>query len=129
MLLGISTSYTITNIYVLEHPQQSQSQYLQCRSIILKTKKFKNQLRDTQDIHTLNTSNDLHLGLNPLVVDHKIDHKYPKPLCIPILNTAYNKDQIPRATVISTLDAVEVESSEVSNISWTTTEQSQNSTK
>ena len=46
---------------------------------------------DTQHIYTLNTSDDNTLDLIPLAADHKINHKYPKLLNIPILNTAYYK--------------------------------------
>ena len=48
---------------------------------------------------------------------------------IPILNTAYDKVHIPRATLIGVLHPAEVESNEVSNISWTTTQQLQDGTK
>ena len=59
------------------------------------------------------------------MVDHKIDHKYPKLLSIPRLNTTYDRVWIPTATVIGTLDPVEIESTKVSNISWTKTGTSQ----
>ena len=45
---------------------------------------------DTQQIYTLDARDDLPLGLIPLVVDHKTDHKYPQLLCVPILNTVYD---------------------------------------
>ena len=67
---------------------------------------------DTQHIYTFDTSDDLPLGLILLAVDHKIDHKYPKSLSIPMLNTAYNRVHIPRATLISTLNPVEIENTE-----------------
>ena len=41
-----------------------------------------------QCIYELNMSNDLLDGLTPLAVDHKIDHKYPKQLNIPVLITS-----------------------------------------
>ena len=64
-----------------------------------------------------------------LAVNHKINHKYPKLLSIPILNTMYENVCTPKATVNGILHPVEVESNEVSNISWTTTEQLQDRTK
>ena len=60
-----------------------------------------------------------------LSIDHKINHKYPTSLSIPILNTTYNRISIPRAAVFSMLSPIEIESTEVSNISWTKTEKSQ----
>ena len=74
---------------------------------------------DMQQIYTLNTTDDLPLGLIPSMTDHKIDHKYPKYLSVPILNTTYC---IPRATVIDILYPFEIESTQVSSISWTTVE-------
>ena len=35
-------------------------------------------------------ADDLPSGIIPLAVDHKIDHKYPKLLKIPLCNTEYN---------------------------------------
>ena len=77
---------------------------------------------DTQHISILDTSSNLPLGIIPLVIEHNIDHKYPKSLGIPILNTAYDRVCTPRATVTSTLCPVKIECNGVSNISWTTTE-------
>ena len=59
---------------------------------------------DTQDIYKLDASHDLPLGLIPLTVDHKRNHKYSKSIHTPIVNTTYNKVSIPRATVMSTLN-------------------------
>ena len=72
------------------------------------------------------TLDDLPLGLIPLAVDHKINHKYQRLLSIPTLNTACDRVNIPKATVISTLNPVETESTEISNISLTKTERSEN---
>ena len=73
----------------------------------------------------LDASDDLPLGIIPLVVDQKINHKYPKLLSIPILNITCNRVHIPRATVFGMLNPIEIESIEVSNISWTKTKKSQ----
>ena len=89
--------------------------YLQPRSISVIMIQTPTDL-NTQCIYALNTS---------LAVYHKINHKYPKSLSIPILNTTYNRVCIPRATVFSTLNPIEIESTEVSNISWTKKERSQ----
>ena len=80
---------------------------------------------DTQCIYALDTSDDLPLALLPLVVDHKINHKYPKLLCKPILITSYDRAHVPRATGFSVLNVIEIESTKVSNISWTKTRTSQ----
>ena len=82
---------------------------------------------DTQHIYDLNASNDLPLGVIFLVVDDKIDHKYPKSLRIPILKTPYDRVYISRATVTSILNPSETKSTKVSNISWTKIEKSQDS--
>ena len=63
--------------------------YLQPRSISV-LKALTPTVLDTQNIYSLDASNGLPLGLIPVPVDHKIGHKYPKLLSIPILNTAYN---------------------------------------
>ena len=102
--------------------------YLKPRNISVIMVKAPTEL-DTQHIYTLITSDDLPLGLILLADDHKIDHKYSKSLCIPILNTAYHKVHISRTTGIGALHPVEVESNEVSNILWTTIEQLPDSTK
>ena len=80
---------------------------------------------DTQHIYTLDVSDDLPLGLIPLVVDHKIDHKYPKSASILILSTKYYRIYIPSAAVTGMLNLVEIESNEVRYISWTKTEKPQ----
>ena len=64
--------------------------YLPPRSILVVNIQTPTEL-DTQHIYTLDTSDDLPLGLIPLAVDHKINHIYPKLLSIPILNTAYDR--------------------------------------
>ena len=52
---------------------------LQCRSNLHTTKKYiSNNGSTSTELHTQHIySHDLPLGLIPLVVDHKIDHKYP----------------------------------------------------
>ena len=70
--------------------------------------------------YQLDATDDLPPDIIPLVVDHKIDHKYPKLLKIPLLNTQYNTVHIPRKTIIGKLQPIEVEDFEVSSISWTT---------
>ena len=78
-----------------------------------------------QHIYALDTSNDLPLGLLPLAVDHKISHKYLKSLSNPIPKTACDRVHVPRAILFSTLNPIEIKSTEVSNISWTKTGNSQ----
>ena len=95
--------------------------YLQPRSISVKTVQTPSEL-NTQHIYAFNASNNLPLGIIPSAVNHKISHKYPKSLSLPVLNTAYDRVCIPRATVFGTLNLIEIESTEVSNISWTKTE-------
>ena len=65
------------------------------------------------------------LQVIPLSDHHKINHEYPKLLSIPICNTAWDRVHVPKATVFSTLDPTDIESTKVSNISWTKTEKLQ----
>ena len=55
---------------------------------------------NTNHIYQLDTKDDLLSGIIPLAVDHKIDHKYPKSLKMPLLNTYYETIYIPRKTLI-----------------------------
>ena len=64
--------------------------YLQPRHIAVIVVRTPTEL-DTQHIYVLDVSDYLHLGLIPLVVDHKINHKYLKSLSRPILNTEYDR--------------------------------------
>ena len=92
--------------------------YLQPRNISVVSVQAPTEL-NTQHIYALDYSEDLPLSLIPLVVDHKIHHKYPKLPSIPILNTAYDRVHVPRATVFGALDPIEIESTEISSISLT----------
>ena len=76
-----------------------------------------------QALTELNTQHmdDLLPGLIPLAVDHRIHHKYPKLLSIPILNTAYDAVYITRTTMIGTLYPIENEAIEVNDVSRTKT--------
>ena len=69
-----------------------------------------------QHIYQLNAGDDLLSGLIPLAVDHRIHHKYPKLLSVPLLNTAYDTVYIPRKTVIGTSHPLEIEDIEVSTV-------------
>ena len=73
----------------------------------------------TKHLYQLDTVDDLPLGIIPLAMNHKID-KYPKLMKVPLLNTEQDTVHIPRKTVIGSLQPIEVEDFEVSNISWTT---------
>ena len=98
--------------------------YLQPRSISVRMVQTPTEL-DTQHIYSLDASGDHPLSITPLVFEQKINHKYPKSLCIPILNAAHKRGYIPRSTAFGMLNANETESTEGSNISWTKTEKSQ----
>ena len=98
---------------------------LQCRSILLTTKKYtsinSSNTSWLKHIYTFDASIDLPFSLIPLTVDYKINHKYPKALGIPMLNSAYDRDCIPRVTMFGMLYLIEIKSTGVSNISWTKT--------
>ena len=98
--------------------------YLQPRNISVITVQTTNQ-SNTQHIYALNISNDLPSGLIHLVSDHKVNHKYPVSLSIPILYTTYTRVCVLRSTVFGTLNPIAIESTEVSNVSWTKTEKAQ----
>ena len=70
---------------------------------------------NTRHLYQLDVTNNL----PPLAVDHKIDHKYPKLLRIPLFNTENNMVQISRKAIIGKLQPIDVTDSEI-NISWTT---------
>ena len=92
--------------------------YLQSRGISVTTVHTPTEV-NTQHIYALDASDDLPSGLIPLVVDHFINHTYPKSLSILTPNTKYDRVCIPKATVFSMLNSNEIEITEVSNISWT----------
>ena len=70
-------------------------------------------------IYQLNASDNLPSGTLSLAVDHRIDHKYPKLLNISLLSTEYDAVHVPRKTVIGKLQRSEMESIEISSVSWT----------
>ena len=74
---------------------------------------------NTRHLYQLDATDDLPSGIIPLAVDHNIDHKYPKLLKIPLLNTEHSTVHIPRKTVIGKLQPLDVVDFKVSNISWT----------
>ena len=74
---------------------------------------------NTKHIHQLNATDDLPSGVIPLAVDHRIHHKYPKLLNIPLLNRDYDTVHVPRKTMLGTLHQIDSENIEVSNALWT----------
>ena len=98
----------------------------QCRSNYITTKKHiciiitgTNQAKQKTSLYQLDTTDDLPSGIMPLAVGHKMDHKYPKLLKIPMLNMEHDTIHILR-TIIGNLQPIEIEDFEVSNNSWTT---------
>ena len=45
---------------------------------------------NTRHLYQLNATDNLPPGIIPMAVDLKIDHKYPKLLCITLLSMEYN---------------------------------------
>ena len=74
---------------------------------------------NTKHIYQLTANDDLMVGIIPLAVYHKIEHKYPKLLSIPQLNTEHDPVHVPRKTIIRKLQPLEIEDTEVSNVLWT----------
>ena len=66
-----------------------------------------------QNIYELSSSNDLPSDHTPSVVNHKINHKYPKLLHKPILNKAHTRIYIPQWTIFRTLEPVQTENVEI----------------
>ena len=100
----------------------------ECKSILCKTQshieitvQVLTEL-EPQYTYELSASKDLPSDLSPYAVDHKINHKYPKLLNIPILNTAHSRVHIPKSTIFGTLKPVEIENGEISETSWTKSE-------
>ena len=50
---------------------------------------------NTKDIYQLNASDDILSGIILLAVKNRIHHEYPKLLKIPLLNTKYDRVQVP----------------------------------
>ena len=50
------------------------------------------------------------------LVDHRIDHKCPKLLNIPLLNTKYDAAHVPSKTILGRLQPREIENIEISNV-------------
>ena len=81
--------------------------YLQPRGILIITVQASIELKPHY-IYKLTTSHDLPSELIPLAVYHKINHKYPNLLNIPILNMAHSKVYIPKLTIFWTLKPVKM---------------------
>ena len=64
---------------------------------------------NTKYLYQLYATDDLPSGIIPLAVEHKIDHRYPRLLKIPLFNTKHNAVHIPRKTIIGNLWPIEVE--------------------
>ena len=75
---------------------------------------------NTKHIYQLDVTNDLISGIITLTVDHKIDHKHPKLLKIPLINTEHHAVHFLRKTIPGNLQPIKVEDFKVSNISLTT---------
>ena len=75
---------------------------------------------NTRHPYQLDAIDNLQPGIIHLAVDHKIDHKYPKLLKIPLLNTENTTVKFPRKTIIGRLKPIDITDSEVNNITWTT---------
>ena len=71
-----------------------------------------------QYIYELSASNDLPSNLIPLATDHKIKHRYPKLLNIPILNAAHSRLYIPKSIAFKTMKPVEIENAEICEALW-----------
>ena len=74
---------------------------------------------NTKHSYQLNGNDDLSSDIIPLEVNHRINHKYPKLLNIPLLTTEYDKVHIPRKATIGNLQPLETENKEINNIFWT----------
>ena len=71
---------------------------------------------NTKHIYQLNAIRNLLSGIIPLAATHRIDHKYPKLLNIPLLNTEYDAVHIPRKSMIGKLQPLEIGNIEINNV-------------
>ena len=71
---------------------------------------------NTKHLYQLDAADNSPLGIITLAADHKINHKYPKLLKIPLLNMEHNTVQIARRTVRGKLQPLDVTDLEVINI-------------
>ena len=99
--------------------QNSGSFILPTRSISVISVQAPTEL-NTRHLYQLDVTGDLPPGIIPLAVICKIDHKYPKLLQIPLLNTEHNSVHILGKTITGKLLPIDVTDLKVSNISWTT---------
>ena len=90
--------------------------YLQTRGISIHTVQTPTEVKPKY--YKPSTSDDLPSDLIPLAVSHKINHKYPKLLNIPILNMTDSRIYILKSTIFRMLKPVEIENLEISEISW-----------
>ena len=75
-------------------------------------------LHNTSNIHELNFSTSkLPEGVIPLDVVHRVDHKTPGYLNIPVLNTNHSSCSIPRSSPIVTL-ALAGKCKEIQEVGW-----------
>ena len=74
---------------------------------------------NTKYLYQLNATDYLLPDIIPLAVGHKIDHKYPTLLKIPLFNTEHVTIHVSRKTIIGKLQPIEIEDIEVSSISCT----------
>ena len=109
--MASSSLHIITNVYELaqHHPkkgpivQNSGALTLPPRSILVISVQAPMEL-NIKHLYQLDAIDDLPSGIIPLSVDHKIGHKYPKLLKIPLLNTEHNIVHIPRNTITGKLN-------------------------
>ena len=74
---------------------------------------------NAKHIYQLNSSDDLLPGIILLAADHRIHHRYPKLLNMPLLNTKHDTVHVPRKSTLGTLYPIDSENIEVNNVLWT----------
>ena len=133
--MDISTWHITTTSYALVYLQKLQNLKIEmqeyftyklevCRS---STVPAPTELK-TQHIYEFSTSDAFPLDPIPLAVDHRINHKYPNLINLPILSMAHRRLDIPRSTVFVTLKPIEIENADISDISLIKIEKSNENT-
>ena len=69
-------------------------------------------------IHHLADNDTFLKALKPLDISHRVNHKHPENLLIPVLNTTMEKVSMKKYTILGKLKPLNIDGCEVNKISW-----------
>ena len=78
---------------------------MQGRSVKWITVKSQPQLNH-DSIHGIQFNRQLPSGIVPLDITHKLNHKHPRKLLIPLLNISHNEVKIPKNTILGSISSI-----------------------